>query len=76
MGETYIEHETVVLIRDHAEHGLRAGDVGTIVHIYKEPEMCDVEFVRADGRPVAILTLSTTEFRKMKTDDMLHVRHV
>lgn len=28
MGETYVEHETVVPIRDRAEHGLRARDVG------------------------------------------------
>jgi len=28
------EHDLIVLTRDIAEHRLRAGDVGTVVHVY------------------------------------------
>src|SRR5690625_944819 len=51
---SYKEHETVVLLHNHYENGLRAGDVGAIVCVYENTEAYDVEFTRADGRPVAI----------------------
>lgn len=76
MSEKFTPHETVVLMSDQHEHGLRSGDVGAIVHVYEKVDVCDVEFTKADGRPVAILTLPVAAIRKLTTDDMLHVRHV
>jgi len=38
------EYELVVLTRDMPGHGLRAGDVGTVVHSY-HAGACEVEFV-------------------------------
>jgi len=74
MAKDYLEHETVVLMRDYHEQGLRMGDVGAIVHVYEAQSAYDVEFTRADGHPVAILTLSPEEIRHMGTEDVLHVR--
>jgi hypothetical protein len=40
--------DTVVLNHDLPEHGLRAGDVGTVVEIYRAGAL-EVEFLRALG---------------------------
>jgi hypothetical protein len=49
--------DTVVLDRDLAEHGLRKGDLGSVVEVY-EPDGLEVEFVTASGRSAALLTLN------------------
>ena len=54
------ELDTVVLLRDVPEAGLRAGDLGAVVHVYG-PEALEVEFVRASGRTQALLTLETRD---------------
>lgn len=65
--------EQVVLRHDLPEHGLRAGDVGTVVETY-EPDGLEVEFMSASGETQAIVTLSETDVRKGRSDDMLSVR--
>lgn len=70
------EHETVVLLHDQPEHNLKAGDVGAIVTVYGQHDVYDVEFAKADGRPIAILTLTASQIRPMGADDLLHVRRI
>jgi hypothetical protein len=65
--------ECVVLTRDVAEHGLRAGDLGAIVEVY-EPDGLEVEFVTADGRTQALLMLGADDVRKAEPGDMVAVR--
>lgn len=74
MSHGFLEHDTVVLCRDYPDHGLRAGDVGAIVHVYEGADAFDVEFTRADGTPVAILTVTGEAVRPMRDNDLLHVR--
>jgi hypothetical protein len=47
------ELDTVVLLRDVPEAGLRAGDLGAVVHVY-DAEALEVEFVTASGRTQAL----------------------
>ena len=54
--------DTVVLDRDLAEHGLRKGDLGSVVEVY-EPDGLEVEFVTASGRSAALLTLNDRDVR-------------
>lgn len=68
------ELEPVVLTHDLADSGLRKGDVGAVVHVYESATTYEVEFVCADGRTVALLTLSETDVRPMSGDEILHVR--
>lgn len=49
--------DTVVLVRDLPEHGLRCGDLGTVVEVY-EPDGLEVEFVTAAGATHALLVLT------------------
>jgi ATP-dependent exoDNAse (exonuclease V) alpha subunit len=69
------ELQTVALTRDDPEHGLVAGDIGTVVHVYGDKGAAEVEFVRADGLTVAVLTLRESEIRALKAD-MLHARRL
>jgi hypothetical protein len=70
------ELDTVVLTRDVAEHGLKEGDVGAVVHRYADGEAFEVEFVTAEGRTVALLTLTAQEIRPLGGRDILHVREL
>ena len=60
MNVPYKEHEPVVLRKDHPEHGLKAGDVGAVVLVLPDG-MYEVEFVKSEGRTVALLTLKEYE---------------
>jgi hypothetical protein len=73
MTPLFRELDTVVLLRDLSEAGLRAGDLGAIVQLYGA-EALEVEFVTASGRTQALLTLSTSDVRPVQDDDLLAVR--
>ena len=66
--------DTVVLTRDAPEHGLRAGDVGAVVHAPDSGAGYEVEFVSADGTTVAVLTLGASDVRLMDAREILHAR--
>ena len=68
------ELEAVVLARDLEAHGLRRGDVGAVVHLYEDGAAYEVEFVTAEGKTVALLTLDKDDIRPMGTGEILHAR--
>jgi len=72
---TFRELDTVVLVRDVPEAGLRAGDLGAVVQVYGANGV-EVEFVTAAGQTQALLTLATTDVRSVRDDDLLAVRPV
>jgi Domain of unknown function (DUF4926) len=57
----------VILTRDVPEHGLRAGDVGTVVERHPVPGIAEegyaVEFFDMTGNTVAVATLPATALR-------------
>jgi len=61
------------LDRDLPEHGLRKGDLGSVVEVY-EPDGLEVEFVTASGRSAALLTLNGRDVRPVSDDDLVSVR--
>ena len=67
--------EIVVLAHDIPEHGLRTGDVGTVVEIYPGGGL-EVEFVRGSGITQALLTLSERDLRKVDSYDLLSTRRL
>ena len=72
--ETINERDTVVLTRDLAEHGLERGDIGAVVHRYRDGAALEVEFVTGEGETVAVLTLKGEEVRLMRNGEILHAR--
>ena len=70
------ELETIILKHDIKVHNLKKGDIGTIVHKYGDEEMVEVEFITAEGKTVAVLTLKPSDIRPIERDEMLHARPV
>ncbi len=68
------EHSLVVLTRAVPEHGLEAGDIGTVVHRYRDDRAFEVEFTGSDARSVAVLTLEPADVRDMEPGEILHAR--
>ena len=68
------ELETVVLTHDVPERGLEKGDVGAVVHRYVDKGAYEVEFVTAEGKTVAVLTLTEADIRPMWSGEILHAR--
>ena len=65
--------DVVVLNHDVPTHGLRRGDLGTVVEIYG-PTSIGIEFVAASGRTQALVTLQPTDLRPVADDDLVAVR--
>lgn len=70
------ELDLVVLNHDIAGYPLKAGDIGTVVHCYKDNAAFEVEFLTAGGDTVALLTLAADEIRPRLSSEILHAREV
>lgn len=70
------ELETIVLTRDIPEHGLHRGDIGAVVHCYKDGVAFEVEFVTGKGDTVAVITLESKGVRSMHPNEILHAREM
>ena len=67
--------ECVVLTRDVPEHGLRVGDLGTVVQVYPGGGV-EVEFVMCAGTTRALLTLSEQDVRKTDAHNLPSTRRI
>ncbi len=70
------EHDCVVLTADLPGEGLKAGDVGTVVHIHKNGAAYEVEFVTLAGNTVAVATVDASQLRPVSKRDISHVREM
>ncbi|HEV7374893.1 MAG TPA: DUF4926 domain-containing protein [Pyrinomonadaceae bacterium] len=70
------EHERVVLSTPVPASRREAGDVGTVVHVYKDGEAYEVEFVKLDGHTAAVLTLEASQVRPVSRRDLTHTREL
>ena len=70
----FAELDIVVLARDLKAQNLKAGDLGTVVHVYHGGMAIEIEFVTVKGKTVATLTLSPRDVRPIARDEILHVR--
>ena len=67
--------DVVALTEDLPAHGLKQGDLGTIVEVYA-PDALEVEFVTASGRTQALVTLTSAAVRQVGDNDLVAVRPV
>jgi hypothetical protein len=70
------ELDRVVLTTDLPEHGLRDGDVGTVVLVHGSGAGYEVEFVTLTGETVAVVSLSTEKVRPVLAGEITHARRV
>ena len=71
-------YSDVILIRDIPEHGLRAGDVGTLVDRHVVPGLAEegyaIEFFDMAGNTVAVVTVPASALRLPTPADRPAVR--
>ena len=70
------EHERVVLKSPVPGEGLEAGDVGTVVHVYRDGKAYEVEFLTQDGRTAAVVTLQAAQVRPVGRREITHAREL
>jgi len=70
------EHDIIVLCHDLDEYGLRRGDIGAIVHCYKDSKAYEVEFVTGESETLAVVSLESKNVRSMTMKEILHVREL
>ena len=70
------EHDRVVLTKSVPSEGLEEGDVGTVVHVYKDSEAFEVEFLTLDGRTAAVATIESSQVRPVTARDITHTREL
>ena len=70
------ELDSVVLTTDLPEHGLSAGDLGTVVLVHEGGKGCTVEFMTLSGNTVAVVTLLADQVRQTAKDEIAHARAV
>jgi hypothetical protein len=71
------EHDMVVLMVSLPQEKLQAGDVGTVVHVYKQGQAYEVEFsTMSSGHFFALVTLEADKVRPLSDRDLFHVRQL
>lgn len=68
------EHSSVVLTEPLPVAGLEAGDVGVVVHVHRNGEAYEVEFMTLDGNTITVETLTAKQIRAARNRDIPHVR--
>ena len=64
------ELDLAALTEDLPEHGLKAGDVGTVVHVHEPGVAYIVEFISAEGKTVAVITVAQEQVRPATADEI------
>ena len=70
------EHERVVLKSAVSAEGLEAGDVGTVVHIYRDGLAYEVEFTTLEGNTAAVVTVEAVQIRPVHKREITHAREL
>ena len=70
------EHDRAVLAVDVPSESLVAGDVGTIVHVYRDTQAYEVEFTTLEGKTAAVVTLQVMQIRPVGKREITHAREL
>jgi Domain of unknown function (DUF4926) len=68
------EHDRVVLKKSIPDQNLKAGDVGTVIHVHKKGEAFEVEFLTLHGETVGIATVTASQVRPVLKREITHAR--
>jgi hypothetical protein len=69
------ELDTIVLTADLPEHGLKRGDLGTVVLLH-DHEGYEVEFLTLDGETLAVVSLRSEQVRPVRKREIAQARLV
>lgn len=73
MSERY---PSLVLKTPMPAEGLEAGDVGTVVHVYRDGKAYEVEILTLIGRTAAVVTLEAVQVRPVGHREFTHARQL
>ena len=68
------ERDQVVVVEDLRNLSGRAGDIGTVVHVYPARQACEVEFVSLTGKAIGVVTLEAGKIRAICEGEIAHAR--
>ena len=67
--------DTIITTNDFPQDQVLAGDLGTIVEIYTQPQLAyEVEFINPDGITRALLALTPNQVRRLGVNDIITTR--
>ncbi len=69
------ELDSIVLACDLPEHGLKRGDVGTVVLVHPGGGY-EAEFMTLDGETLAVVSLREEQLRPIRRREIAHARPV
>jgi hypothetical protein len=75
-GNMIKEHGRIVLKTAITAEGLEAGDVGTVVHIYRDGLAYEVEFTTLNGDTAAVVTVEVSQVRPANKREITHAREL
>lgn len=70
------ELASVALTVDLPEHGLQAGDIGTVVMVHQEGKGYAVEFLTLGGDTIAVVTVTAGQIRPIRANEIAHAREL
>jgi len=70
------ELDSVVLTTELPEHGLKPGDIGTVVLKHRGDAGFEVEFMTLDGETLAVVSLFASQVRPIGRREIAHARAV
>lgn len=70
------ELDRVALTQALHEHGLEAGDVGTVVAVHDGGRGYTIEFTSLQGKSMAIATVRAEAVRPLRPREITHVREM
>lgn len=70
------QHGRVVLTKPVPGERLEAGDVGTVVHVYKDGLAYEVEFTTLDGETAAVVTVESSAVRPVTRKEITHAHEL
>jgi hypothetical protein len=68
------EFERAVLTTDLPDHGLQAGDVGTVVDVLGDGQAYLVEFFTLDGETIDVVMVEADQVRAAGSEEIAHAR--
>jgi hypothetical protein len=75
-GNMIKEHDRIVLKNDIPAEGSKAGDVGTVVHVYRDGLAYEVEFTTLAGDTAAVVTVEAPQVRAVHCREITHAREL
>lgn len=70
------EHALAALTHDLPQHGLKAGDVGTVVLVHQDGRAYEIEFCTLIGETIDVVTVTAEQVRPVSERELPSARRL